>query len=231
MKRNIYFFSDKEFVNKEEVLNKIGIRGRRAMELAELELPILPGFLIDADVASDLAEMHLKGQLQGFFKKLEAGTGKRFGDPDNPMLVKIVISPSLVITHYPTLHNYGLTENTLPGFMKFVGENFGHHEAQFLCKGILEIETRVAELENKEKYAQSIRKAADKLDKQLSSKMSARERDASVKEVLPLLPDGFFSGDAYDQLEIALKRISYMLSLDEMNNRDTALLIQPMLRV
>ncbi|MBN2553353.1 MAG: pyruvate, phosphate dikinase [Spirochaetales bacterium] len=228
MKRNVYFFSDKEYVSKEEVLNKIGIRGRRAMELAELELPILPGFVIEAEIASDLAEMSIKSHLRSFFKKLEAGTGKRFGDPENPMLVKIVISPSLVITHYPTLHNYGLTDGTLPGFVKFVGENFGHHEVQFLCKGMLAIEARIAELEKKEKYAQSIRKAADKLDRQLSSKMSARERDASVREILPLLPEGFFSGDAYDQLEIALKRISHMLSLDEMNNRDTSLLIQPM---
>jgi pyruvate,orthophosphate dikinase len=228
MKRNVYFFSDKEYVSKEEVLDKIGIRGRRAMELAELKLPILPGFVIDAEIASDLADISMKPHLQSFFKKLEAGTGKKFGDTENPMLVKIVISPSLVITHYPTLHNYGLTDGTMPGFVKFVGENFGHHEAQFLCKGCLEIEARIAELENKEKYALNIRRAADKLDKQLSGKMSAKERDASVREVVPLLPEGFFSGDVYDQLEIALKRISYMLSLDEMNNRDTALLIQPM---
>ena len=228
MKRNVYFFSDRAYISKEEVLNKIGIRGRRAMELAELKLPILPGFVIDAEIASDLADMSMKPHLQSFFKKLEAGTGKRFGDLDNPMLVKIVISPSLVITHYPTLHNYGLTNSTLPGFVKFVGENFGHHEVQFLCKGALAIEARIAELEKKEKYAESIRKAANKLERQLSSKMSARERDASVKEIVPLLPDGFFSGDAYDQLEIALQRISHMLSLDEMNNRDTALLIQPM---
>jgi pyruvate,orthophosphate dikinase len=228
VKRNVYFFSDQEFINKEEVLNKIGIRGRRAMELAELKLPILPGFVIDAEVASDLADMQLKSQLQSFFKKLEEGTGKRFGDPENPMLVKIVISPSLVITHYPTLHNYGLTDSTLPGFVKFVGENFGHHEVQFLCKGSLEIEARIAELEQKEKYAQRIRQEADTMDRHLSSRMSARERDASVREIVPLLPEGFFSGNAYDQLEIALKRISYMLSLDEMNNRDTALLIQPM---
>ena len=40
MKRNVYFFGDKEYVTKEEVLTKIGIRGRRAMELAELNLPI-----------------------------------------------------------------------------------------------------------------------------------------------------------------------------------------------
>ncbi len=228
MKRNVYFFSEKEFVNKEDVLNKIGIRGRRAMELAELKLPILPGFVIDCEAASDLSPVALKSHLQGFVKKLEAGTGKRFDDPDNPMLVKIVISPSLVITQYPTLHNFGLTDNTLPGFMKFVGENFGHHEVQFLCKGMLEIEARIAELKNDEKLAQQIRKAASRLDKQLSGKLTAREREASVKEIQPLLPDGFFSGDAYDQLEIALKRISYMLSVDEMNNKDTALLIQPM---
>jgi pyruvate,orthophosphate dikinase len=228
MKRNVYFFSEKEFVNKEDVLNKIGIRGRRAMELAELKLPILPGFVIDCEAASDLSPVALKSHLQGFVKKLEAGTGKRFDDPDNPMLVKIVISPSLVITQYPTLHNFGLTDNTLPGFMKFVGENFGHHEVQFLCKGMLEIEARIAELENDEKLAQQIRKAASRLDRQLSGKLTAREREASVKEIQPLLPDGFFSGDAYDQLEIALKRISYMLSVDEMNNKDTALLIQPM---
>ena len=207
MKGNVYFFSDKEYISKEEVLNKIGIRGRRAMELAELKLPILPGFVIDAEIASDLADMPIKKHLKSFFKKVEAGTGKYFGDPGNPMLAKIVISPSLVITHYPTLHNYGLTDSTLPGFVKYVGENFGHHEVQFLCKGTLEIEARIAELEKKAKYAASIRQAADKLDRQLSSKMSARERDASVREIVPLLPEGFFSGDAYDQLELALQRL------------------------
>ena len=45
---------------------------------------------------------------------------------------------------------------------------------------------------------------------------------------LPLLPKGFFERGAYDQMEIALKRVSHMLALDEMNNQDTALLIQPM---
>jgi len=228
MKANIYFFSEKEYVDREEVLQKIGIRGRRAMELAELGLPILPGFVIDSEISSNLKAVSLRPQLQALFKKLEVGTGKRFDDSDNPMLLKVVVSPSLVITHYPTLHNYGLTDATLPGFVKYVGDNFGRHEMQYLCRGNLEIELRIAELEGREKDAKKVKEAIEKLDKQLSGKMSPAEREASVRAVAGLLPKGFFSGDAYDQIEIALKRISHMLSLDEMNNNDTALIVQPM---
>jgi len=228
MKEHVYFFSDKEYISKEEVLQKIGVRGRRAMELAELELPILPGFIIDSELSSDLRGIELMPHLKGFFKKLEAVTGKRFDDPENPMLVKIVLSPSLVITTYPTLHNYGLTEKTLSGFIKFVGENFGRHELQFLCKGSLEIEARIAELEKREKDLQAIKTAISRLEGELAGSIGAKEREKSITAILPLLPKGFCSGGAYEQLELALKRISHMLQLDEMNNQDTALIIQPM---
>ena len=228
MKRNVYFFSEQEFISREEILEKIGIRGRGAMELAALKLPILPGFVIDSEITSELGPLSLKPELSVFFRKLEAGTQKRFDDPDNPMLLKIVISPSLVITHYPTLHNYGLTEGTLPGFVKFVGANFAWHEVQFLCRGTLEVEARIAELEQRPKDVQRVKQAIDRLDGELSRKMDAGEREKSVRATLPLLPQGFFSLGAYDQMEIALKRVSQMLALDEMNNQDTALLIQPM---
>ena len=66
------------------------------------------------------------------------------------MLLKIVISPNLVITHYPTLHNFGLTDETLPGFVAYVGENFGYHELQYLVRGMLDIEKRIAELEKRD---------------------------------------------------------------------------------
>jgi pyruvate,orthophosphate dikinase len=228
MKEHVYFFSESQSIAKEEVLQKIGIRGRGAMELAALGLPILPGFVIDSDITSDLSQWELEPQLRGFFKKLENVTSKRFGDPDNPLLVKIVLSPSLVITTYPTLHNYGLTDGTLPGFIKFVGENFARHEQQFLCRGSLEIEARIAELEKKDKELARIKQAIAALDKDLAGSGGPKDRAKSVAELLPLLPKGFASGSAYQQLELALKRISRLLALDEMNNQDTSLIIQPM---
>jgi pyruvate,orthophosphate dikinase len=227
MKQNIHVFSQSAYTDKPDVLRKIGLRGRQAMEFAALELPILPGFVIDSDVASRLETANLVPELKRQFKDLAATAGKQFGDPENPLLVKIVVSPNLAIAHYPTLHNYGLTEETVPGFNTYVGEKFGYHELQFLVKGMLEIEERIAELEQR---PQDVKKLHAKLDECLSllaKDLSVDERKKWVDSVTPLLPEGFFS-DAYEQLSLALKRISRVLDLDEMNDNDAALLIQPM---
>ena len=144
MKKNIHFFDQGEANVKPPILERIGIRGRLAVELADLDLPILPGFVIDADVAAHLADFDIWGALRPWMDRLAKLTGKAFGDAENPMLVKIVVSPNLVIASYPTMHNFGLTDKTLPGFNRFVGENFGWHELQFLTRGSLEIEMAIA---------------------------------------------------------------------------------------
>ena len=227
MKKNIHFFDQGEATVKPAILERIGIRGRLAMELADLDLPILPGFIIDADVAAHLADFNIWGALRPWMDRLAKLTGKAFGDKENPMLVKIVVSPNLVIASYPTMHNFGLTDKTLPGFNRFVGENFGWHELQFLTRGSLEIEMAIAELENKEKEAKSLKQAIKELDAELSSEMDAKKRKASVERYKVMLPRDYFN-DPFDQLEIALKRISHLLAITDQNQEDTALLIQPM---
>ncbi len=227
MKKNIHFFDQGEANVKPQVLEKIGIRGRLAMELADLELPILPGFIIDAEVAAHLKEYKIRPILEPWFDRLAKLTGKTFGDSQNPMLVKIVISPNLVIAAYPTLHNFGLTEKTLSGFNKFVGENFGLHELQFLAKGSLEIELAIAEIEEREKDAKSFKQTIKALDADLYSTMDAKRRRESAKRYMAILPEGYFS-DAFSQLEIALGRISHLLSINDQNQEDSAILIQPM---
>jgi pyruvate, orthophosphate dikinase len=227
MKKNIHFFDQGEANVKPQVLERIGIRGRLAMDLADLDLPILPGFIIDADVCTHLADFDIWAALRPWMDRLAKLTGKSFGDVDNPMLVKIVISPNLVIASYPTLHNFGLTEKTLPGFNRYVGENFGWHELQFLARGSLEIEMAIAELENKEKEAKALKQAIKELDVELNSSVDAKKRKASAARYMTMLPKGYFA-DPFDQLEIALKRISHLLSINDQNQEDTALLIQPM---
>ena len=227
MKKNIHFFNQGEASVKPDVLERLGIRGRLAMELAKLDLPILPGFIIDADVASHLQDYDIWGALQSWFDKLAKLTGKAYGDEQNPMLVKIVISPNLVIAAYPTLHNFGLTDNTLAGFNKNVGENFGLHEQQFLTRGSLEIEMAIAELEGKDKDAAALKTAIKELDAALESDADARTRRAGLTRYKAMLPDGYFV-NPIDQLSMALRRISHLLAINDQNQQDTALLIQPM---
>ncbi|HOV62375.1 MAG TPA: PEP/pyruvate-binding domain-containing protein [Spirochaetia bacterium] len=227
MKNNIHFFSKKEAIPRGEVWDKYGIRGRLAMEFAELNLPILPGFIIDSDVAAHLENEKLTDNLKANLKKCEQLTGKIFNDPSNPMLVKIVVSPNLAIVHYPTLHNFGLTDATIPGFNTFVGEDFGYHESLFLIRGYLEIEAKIAELEKKDDEVAALKKKIDALAKGMEQKKKAKDFAVLLDEYRKLLPQDFFS-DAYVQLETALKRISRMLALDELDEDDVAIIIQPM---
>lgn len=227
MKNNIHFFSKKEAIPRGDVWDKYGIRGRLAMEFAELNLPILPGFIIDSDVAAHLEDEKLTDNLKANLKKCEQLTGKIFNDPSNPMLVKIVVSPNLAIVHYPTLHNFGLTDATIPGFNTFVGEDFGYHESLFLIRGYLEIEAKIAELEKKDDEVAALKKKIDELAKGMEQKKKAKDFAVLLDEYRKLLPQDFFS-DAYVQLETALKRISRMLALDELDEDDVAIIIQPM---
>ncbi len=227
MNNNIHVFSDKDYIKKDEVLERIGVRGRLMMQLASLELPIIPGFVIDAAVAADLEEEELIPHLKRSFAKIESIVGKKFGDPEKPMLCKIVISPSTVITTAPTLHNYGLTDDTIDGFIKFVGPHFGFHEVLFLIRGALAVEARIAELEENSKDSATIEQLMQKLDSELRADLSPDQLKKSANSYKKALPDGF-AEESYSQLEIEIKRISRMLRLDELESDDTAIIVQPM---
>jgi pyruvate, orthophosphate dikinase len=226
MKNNIHYFSKSEHIKNEYALEKIGLRGKQANDFSMLNLPILPGFIIDSDIASHIDD-DVSTHLRPYFKKLATQTGKTFGDTENPMVLKLVISPNLAIANYPTLHNFGLTDETIEGFNTFVGENFGLHEIEFLLKGMLDVEQRIAEFEKREKDSQKLKNDLDKLNKEIDKDQSASARRKAIDTYKAYLPENFFT-DAYTQLDISLKRISRLLYLDDMVDDDAAILVQPM---
>ncbi|TFG83740.1 MAG: pyruvate, phosphate dikinase, partial [Spirochaetales bacterium] len=227
MKSHVHYFSQKDCIKKDVDLDTLGQRGRQANEFAELGFPILPGFIINSNVASRLANEDVIAAIKPFMKKVDAMVGKAYADIGEPMLVKIVISPNLAISNYPALHNFGLTVKTVGGFTKFVGENFAAHEVAFLARGMLKIEERIAELENREKDLGAIRERIVTTSKVMDSAKSGMKAVAIMDSYSDILPKGFFS-DPWKQLDIAIKRISRMLDMDDQDDSDTAILVQPM---
>jgi pyruvate,orthophosphate dikinase len=227
MKDNVHFFSQKETVKKGVDIEKLGMRGRQANEFAELSLPILPGFVIDSGAASLLAEQKVAEVLRPHFRKVEEIVGKGLGDAKNPMLVKIVVSPNLAVSNYPTLHDFGLARDIVEGFSSWVGANFAAHEVLFLARGMLAVEDRVAELEGRDKDRERLASAIEGCQKALKSDKTAKAATAIMDEYAPFLPAGFFD-TAEGQVEIALKRVSRLIHLDEQDADDTAILVQPM---
>jgi pyruvate,orthophosphate dikinase len=227
LKSNIHFFSQKDTVKSSVDPQSLGIRGRLVNEFAQLNLPILPGFIIDAEAASALKGQKAAEEAKDAMRKVEEIVKKRYGDASNPMLVKIVVSPNLTISNYPALHNFGLTTDTIAGFTKYVGDNFAVHELLFLIRGMLKIEMRIAELKEQEKEL----KALVDLEKQVSTALMSEKVKPTPIQIInaftPYLPKGFFDSP-YAQLNCALVRVSELLELDEQNDSDTALIVQPM---
>lgn len=217
--RNIYYFSKDEF-SKNIDLSKIGIRGKRVMEVAKINMPILPGIIINSDIASKLESLDLKDDLEYLAKKVEAETGKVFGSVDNPAILKCVISPSLEIIQFPSIHTIGLTDKTIEGFKEIVGENFAYHEyAHILIKGTINILIKMYGDEGVEKLTAFVEEIEEAKD--------VEGFKAVIEKAKEILPKEFFE-DAYYQLGFILNRVSVFLNSEEMDDEDTAIVVQPM---
>jgi pyruvate,orthophosphate dikinase len=242
MDSRIHFFSHIDVIPKSVAPELLGIRGRQANEFAELGFPILPGFILDTEIASEIDPGAIKKDINSLLDKSAGIVGKRYGDEDNPMLLKVVISPNLAITTYPTLHNFGLVKPTIDGFANWVGEDFAAHEVLFLVRGMLKIEERIRELEAKLEEQAEIASSLKSLDRLLgiagpSNELGRKPKAGEAKinrtaaeymdEYARYFPRGFFD-TAEGQLLSTLDEISRMLQMDDQNDRDTALLVQPM---
>ncbi|MDR2184730.1 MAG: pyruvate, phosphate dikinase [Treponema sp.] len=240
MDNRIHFFSQIDVISGKIAPELLGIRGRQANEFAELGFPILPGFILDTTIASEIDPAAIKKDVKTLLDKCAGIVGKKYGDPDNPMLLKVVISSNLVITTYPTLHNFGLVKPTIEGFAKWVGKDFAAHEVLFLVRGMLKIEERIKELEGKTREQEEIGSRIKILNSalgitgpsnELGEKPKAVKIDKSAEEYMEeyakYFPIGFFD-DAEGQLLITLNEIARMFQMDDQNDNDTAIMIAPM---
>jgi pyruvate,orthophosphate dikinase len=240
MDKRIHFFSQKEVIPKSVAPELLGIRGRQANEFAELKFPILPGFIFDTTLASEIDPKAVKKDVLTLLGKIASIVGKGFGDPDNPMLLKVVISSNLAITNYPTLHNFGLAKPTIGGFANWVGKDFAAHEVLFLVRGMLKIEERIKELEANSKLQAEITAQLQILDRALgitgpSNELKKEEKPVKIDKgaefymnyYAKYFPKGFFDS-AEEQILITVSEISKMFQMDDQNDNDTALMIAPM---
>ena len=224
---NIHFFNSKETVGKKVDKNLLGIRGRQANEFAELKLPILPGIIIDASVVQDLGDVKIYSEISPYLTRFGTEVKKKYGDDESPLLLKLVISPNMLITSYPTLHNFGLTKDTVVGFQENVGEDFAANEVLFLLNGILTVVLKIEELEKNEQKVKDLEKALHDIKESMKMGKIGLKPGAIMDKYSKFLPKHFFD-DCQVQLEESIRLIARLLTLEEDTDHDVALLIQPM---
>lgn len=133
---NIIYFNKELKLSNEKVLSKLGIRGRRAVELASMGLPIAPGFILDSELTEKLVKMNIKEQITSNIALIEKETKKKYGDNKKPLFLKIVISSDLNVPFFPSIHNIGMNLETVEAFGKFTGREFAYGEYLFLMRNL-----------------------------------------------------------------------------------------------
>jgi len=123
----VYFFGGGKAEGKESMKNLLGGKGANLAEMAghpDLKLPVPPGFTITTEVCTHYWDNKrsypktLKGEVEKNLARIEEITGKKFGDPANPLLVSVRSGarksmPGMM----ETILNCGLTSKTIPGFV------------------------------------------------------------------------------------------------------------------
>ncbi|MFO8065174.1 MAG: putative PEP-binding protein [Spirochaetota bacterium] len=223
----IYSFNSSEFISDPEILETIGSRGARVMELASLGAPIAPGFILSNELLGEIVED--PSIAFDLYKKpiarMEQTLEKGFNDKDNPLLVKVAESPTLnMVRTLSSIHNIGLGDHTVDGFASFVGEGFAYHEYGNLVQKIIELELLT---DVKQERAKKLQKYRDALKSATNQKTVKKD---TVKQALDsgrdLFPEEIYT-NTHEQLMYVVK-IFHALFQASTSSVDSSLVVQGM---
>jgi len=191
------------------------------MDLAALGIPILPGFILTEAFLKedeDNPESHI-GSYREAFDKMGDILEKKWNE-DNPLLVKLVVSPMLNMVHtFSSIHNVGLCDATIDGFASFVGEDFAYHEYRGVLLRIIELETLICSNDARKQILESTLTA-----------LKRAKTTTLIKQILidvqKIYPKAIFEG-AHEQFSY-VKELFLKLFADSETLNDSAILIQAM---
>src|SRR2546429_3486062 len=123
LERWVYFFGNGRADGSAAMPAILGGRGAGLAEMANLGLPVPPGFTISAKLCLTYLEQgtfpdELREEVDRHLKQLERISKKKFGDPKNPLLVSVrsgaaVSMPGMM----ETILNLGLNDATVEGLI------------------------------------------------------------------------------------------------------------------
>jgi len=127
-RRFIYWFGGGRADGRADMKELLGGKGANLAEMARLGLPVPPGFTISTEVCTyyyahkNSYPPGLKEQVPTALARVEKTVGRRFGDPEKPLLVSVrsgarASMPGMM----DTILNLGLNDRTVEGLARETG--------------------------------------------------------------------------------------------------------------
>ncbi len=125
--QHIYFFGNGRAEGTKDMKAILGGKGANLAEMTNLGVPVPPGFTMACEVCIAFLRDRtvppaLRAEVEQSLRRLEDASGKRFGDPANPLLVSVrsgapVSMPGMM----ETILNLGLNDDTVAGLARASG--------------------------------------------------------------------------------------------------------------
>ncbi len=128
MPRSVYFFGNGTAEGTKDMKAVLGGKGANLAEMTNLGVPVPPGFTIACDVCvaylrDGVVTDDLRAEVTASLERLERESGKRFGDPANPLLVSVRSgAPMSMPGMMETILNLGLNDRTVIGLARASGK-------------------------------------------------------------------------------------------------------------
>lgn len=128
MKKRVYCFGGKTAEGDGSMRELLGGKGANLAEMSKLGMPVPAGFTITTECCAEYYELgggytnELKAEVKAALEATEKQMGKKFGDPNDPLLVSCRSGArSSMPGMMDTILNIGLCSETIPGMIDKTG--------------------------------------------------------------------------------------------------------------
>ena len=219
MKKWVYLFDEVKEVEKirggdwDEVKGLVGGKGAGLLDMTRAGVPVPPFFTVTTEACNEFQKAGkfpagMWAQELAALKEVEKATGKKFGDPKNPLLVSCRSGAKFSMPGMmDTVLNIGLTDETADGMVKLTGNpRFVYDAYRRLVEMFGTVVLGIAD----EAFEDPLKEYKSKKGYKLDTEMTADDWKAMVHEFREVVKKhkGFdFPQDPFKQLELATKAV------------------------
>jgi len=228
--KRVYFFGDGKADGNKEMKNLLGGKGANLAEMANIGLPVPPGFTITTEVCTEFyangkkLPKQLDADVRAMIARMEKAVGAKFGDPSNPLLVSVrsgarASMPGMM----DTILNLGLNDTTAAGLAAKSGNErfaFDSYRRFIAMYGDVVLGLKPENKEDHDPFDEILDKKKKSLGVKIDSDLPANALKELVAEFKAEIKSRLgieFPDDPYVQLAGAIKAVFQSWQNDRAN--------------
>lgn len=192
----------------------LGGKGAGLAEMSRIGLPVPPGFTITTEACLEYYRKErnypggLMDEVRARVRTLEQRTGKRFGDPENPLLVSVRSGAKFSMPGMmDTVLNLGLTTRSVAGLARRTGDPRFAHDSY---RRFMQMFGNVVLGLKHEHFEEALDALKRRRGVALDTELTAADLQSLVEDYRRIVKERLgrsFPDDPWEQLEMALRAV------------------------